>query len=281
MGKFTEGTGTVTFDGTGTVNSDEDFDNVPIKSGGTISLAATLDADGTVTLTAGTLDVSGTNYGITVGGGWTDTGAGTFTEGTGTVTFDGTGTVNSNEAFENVTINSAGTITLGAALDADATLTITAGTLDTASGLNYGITVGGNWGNSGTFTARSGTVTFDTVSLTSVISGNSTFNHLTVTTVAKNLTFTAASTQTINGTLTLTGSSGNLIVLRSSVDGTAWNLNVAGTSSVSYVDVKNSNASGGNAIVPTNSTNTGGNTNWTLTGHPPPLRYGGSRIGRK
>ena len=37
---------------------------------------------------------------------------------------------------------------------------ITAGTLD-VSASNFGITLGGDWGNSGTFISRSGTVTFD------------------------------------------------------------------------------------------------------------------------
>src|SRR3989344_526764 len=51
----------------------------------TFQLGADLDINGLMTLTAGTLDVSSSNYGITVGGGWTDTGAGTYTERTGTV----------------------------------------------------------------------------------------------------------------------------------------------------------------------------------------------------
>src|SRR3989344_7031518 len=125
-GAFTEQGGTVTFDGTGTLSANETFENVTINSGGTVTLGAALDLDDTLTLTAGTLDVSGTNYGITLKS-WTDSGAGTFTEQGGTVTFDvAAGTINSNETFENVTINHAGTTTLGAALDLDDTLTITA-----------------------------------------------------------------------------------------------------------------------------------------------------------
>ena len=37
-----------------------------------------LDVNGNLTLTAGTLDVSGSNFGISVAGDWTDTGAGSF-----------------------------------------------------------------------------------------------------------------------------------------------------------------------------------------------------------
>ncbi|MBI4408045.1 MAG: cadherin-like domain-containing protein, partial [Candidatus Kerfeldbacteria bacterium] len=247
----------------------EPYFNLTIDSSGSIySLAEDTDVDGTVTLTAGTLSVSGSNFGMTVGGGWTDAGTGLFTEGTGTVTFDGTGTINSNEAFENVTINSAGTLTLGAALDVDGNLTITSGTLD-VSGTNYGVTVGGNWAKTGTFTQRSGTVTLDTVGTTSTISGSTTFNNLTCTTANKPLTFTAGTTQTVNGTLTLTGSADNLIVLRSSVNGSYWNLNVAGTSAVSYVDVKDSDASSGNALDgSTGGTDSGHNLNWTFNVAP-------------
>ncbi len=268
-GTFTEGTGTVTFDGTGTINSNEAFENVTVA--GTITLGAALDADATLIISSGSLDVSGSNFGITVGGGWTDTGAGTFTEGTGTVTFDGTGTINSNEAFENVTINSAGTVTLGAALDADGNLSITAGTLD-VSGTNFGITVGGNWAKSGTFTQRSGTVTFDTAGTTSTISGSTTFNNFSCTTANKPITFTAGTTQTISGALTLTGSASNLIVLRSTVTDSAWNLTVNGTSSVDYVNVRDSNAGGGNAIThavsPSRSVNVANNTNWGFNAAP-------------
>ncbi|EKD78951.1 MAG: hypothetical protein ACD_41C00220G0001 [uncultured bacterium] len=233
-----------------------------------VTLGNILDADGTVTINSGSLDVSGTNYGITVGGGWTDAGAGTFTEGSGTVTFDGSGTVNSNEAFEHVTINSAGTLTLGADLDVDGNLTLTAGILDTANTLNYGITVGGNWANTGTFTQRNGKVTFDTVGTTSTISGDTTFYDFTCITPNKPLTFTAGKTQTISGALTLTGTADNLIMLRSTVNGSYWGLTVNGTQSVSYVNVKDSDASGGTAVAQTNSTDAGHNLNWTFNVAP-------------
>lgn len=267
-GAFTERTGTVTFDGTGTVNSNEAFNHVTLNSAGTMTLGAALDVNGTLLLTAGTLDTSASNYNVNVAGDWTDAGAAIFVEQNGTVTLDGTGTLAANEAFKNLTVNTGGTITLGAALDVDGNLTITSGTLDTSNGNNYGITVGGNWSNSGTFTARSGTVTIDTVANTSTFAGSTTFYNLTCTTAAKALTFTAGTTQTVSGTLTLTGSSGSLIVLRSTVTDSAWNLTVSGSSSVSYVDVKDSNAGGGNAIQPTNSTNSLGNTNWIFNRAP-------------
>ena len=90
----------------------------------------------------------GDTFAITVAGSWTDTGAGVFNEGTGKVTFDGTGTVNSNEPFNNVTVNSGGTVTLGRALDVNANLVLTAGTLD-VSGSSFGIAIAGNWTDTG------------------------------------------------------------------------------------------------------------------------------------
>src|SRR5207253_1988126 len=155
----TERSGTVVFDGTGTINSNEAFNNVTINTGGTVTLGANLDVNGDLVLTAGTLDASASNYQINVAGNWTDTGAGAFTERSGTVVFDGTGTINSNEAFNNVTINTVGTVTLGANLDVNGDLVLTAGTLD-ASASNYQINVAGSWTDTGAgaFTERSGTV---------------------------------------------------------------------------------------------------------------------------
>ncbi|OGZ69892.1 MAG: hypothetical protein A3F47_01110 [Candidatus Staskawiczbacteria bacterium RIFCSPHIGHO2_12_FULL_38_11] len=200
-GTFTEQSGTVTFDvAGGTINSNETFENVTINHAGTTTLGAALDLDDTLTITAGALDVSGSNYGTTAKS-WTDTGAGTFTEGTGTVTFDvAGGTINSNETFENVTINHAGTTTLGAALDLDDTLTITGGALD-VSGSNYGITLK-SWTDTGagTFTEGSGTVTFDITGGT--INSNETFENVTINHAG---TTTLGAALDLDDTLTITG----------------------------------------------------------------------------
>jgi len=199
-GTFTEGTGTVTFDGTGTLNANETFNNVTINSGGTVTLGAALDLADTLTISGGALDVSGSNYGINLKS-WTDTGAGTFTEGSGTVTFDvAGGTINSNETFENVTINHAGTTTLGAALDLDDTLTITGGALD-VSGSNYGITLK-SWTDTGpgTFTEQGGTVTFDITGGT--INSNETFENITINHAG---TTTLGAALDLDDTLTITG----------------------------------------------------------------------------
>ncbi len=262
-GTFTKRSGTVVFDGTGTLNANDAFNNLTINTSGTITLGAALDIDGNLTLTAGTLDVSGSNYQINVAGNWTDTGSGSFTERSGTVVFDGTGTLNSNEAFNHVTINTSGTITLGAALDVNGNLTLTAGTLD-VSASNYQINVAGNWSNSGTFTARNGTVILDGTNQT--ISGSTTFYNLTKTvTSAATLTFTAGTTQTISNTLNLQGASGQLLSLRSSSNGSQWNINPQGTRTVAYLDIKDSNNANASAINCTTCVdNPSTNTNWTF-----------------
>ncbi|MDO8650420.1 MAG: hypothetical protein Q7K33_03905, partial [Candidatus Berkelbacteria bacterium] len=267
-GTFTEGTGTVTFDvAGGTINSNETFENVTINHAGTTTLGAALDLDDTLTISGGALDVSGTNYGITLKS-WTDTGAGTFTEGTGTVTFDvAGGTINSNDAFNSVTINHGGTSTLGAALDVDGNLTITSGILS-SSGNN--VNLAGNWSNSDTYTHGSNTVTLDGSDQTITCgSSGTTFNNLTKTvSVARALTFTASQTCTVAGTFTVEGASGALLSLRSSTEGTQWKIDPQGTRTVSYLDVKDSNNINSTAIScltsTNNCTNSGNNTNWTF-----------------
>ena len=239
-------------------------------SGGTFTgSSGTVDLNGVLTLSSGTLTAPSGNFNIS---GNVNISGGTFPPGSNTVTLDG-GTaqsLTSNQSFNNLTLNKAintDTVTLGSALDINGNLTITTGTLD-VSASNYAITVAGNWSNSGNFTARSGTVTFDTTGA-STISGNTTFNNFTCTTATKTLSFASGSTQNIDGVLTLTGASGNLITLsRSGGSGlNQWNIIVnssTGSFSVSYVDVSNSNASGGKTIAATNSNDGGNNTNWSF-----------------
>ncbi|HBY73402.1 MAG TPA: hypothetical protein DEG44_01790, partial [Candidatus Kerfeldbacteria bacterium] len=60
----------------------EPYYNLTVNSSGsTYSLTEDTDVNGTVTLFGGALSTSGSNFGMTVGGGWTDAGDGTFTEG--------------------------------------------------------------------------------------------------------------------------------------------------------------------------------------------------------
>jgi hypothetical protein len=154
---------------------------------------------------------------------------------------------------------------LGAALKLAGDLTLSSGTLD-ASASNFQINVAGNWSKtSGVFTPRSGTVVLDGTSQT--LSGATTFFNLTKQ-VASSVTLTfgtgASNRTTVTGTLTLEGTSGNLLLLRSSSSPTQWEINPQGTRSISFVDVQDSNNINATAISPTNSVNSGNNTNWTF-----------------
>jgi hypothetical protein len=121
-----------------------------------------------------------------------------------------------------------------------------------------------NWTNNGTFIHSTGTIVFDG-SDTSILSGATTFYNLTCTTPNKVLQFPAgtSSTITIQGTLTLNGGDcSSQIKLRSSTDGSRWYINALATSSINYVDVKDSYAI--TPLTAYNSTDSGNNTNWTI-----------------
>ncbi|MFC1789478.1 hypothetical protein ACFLYY_00700 [Patescibacteria group bacterium] len=133
------------------------------------------------------------------------------------------------------------------------------------------ITVADDWLNSGTFTAASSTVKFDgATSSTSTISGATTFYNLTATTSYKVLEFATgtSATTTVEGILTLDGGDcDTMITLLSNQDGQYWYLNVLGTTSISYVDVKDSNATGSAFEIPaSNSNNSENNVNWSIDG---------------
>lgn len=180
-GTFTANSGTITFNG-GSQNlnpNGQSFNNVTFGGSGTKTLLGQLDAAGALTINSGaTLDV-GANQAINVAGTWAN--GGTFTAGGGTVTFNGASqTVNPNgQAFFNLTLANSGTKTLGSALTVGGNLTINSSvTLDVSTN-SYGISVAGNWVNNGTFTRRTGTVTFNG---TTSISGSGAFTFFNVTT---------------------------------------------------------------------------------------------------
>ncbi len=105
-------------------------------------------------------------------------------------------------------------------------LSISSGTtLDADSTHNYGISLAGNWvNNGGTFTPRSGTVTFNSTSASQAIEGTAasqTFYNITVNKTGQTLSIgDSTTTLTLNATLTL--SAGTFSA------GTATTINVAG-----------------------------------------------------
>ncbi len=137
-----------------------------------------------------------------------------------------------------------------------------------------------NWNNQGTGTSNTGTKalvtitgkitgdnTFQALTIegtgTSTISGSNTVNgNFTCTAAGKTISFGAGETQTVNGKFTFTGTQANPITLNSTTDGTQWNINTpVASAEVSFAKVKDS-ASTNASIRPLYSTTLGNNTNW-------------------
>jgi hypothetical protein len=155
-------TSTVIFDGSSaqTIPSTT-YGNLTLNNSAGGSLAGAITVAGTMTITAGTLDVtSANNYGVTLQGNFVNNG--TFTPQAGTVTFNGTTTISgsSTTQFKNITINSTKTLTG----PSSATMNVS-----------------GNWVNNGTFTHNNSTILFNG---TSTISGSGTqaFSSVTINT---------------------------------------------------------------------------------------------------
>ena len=90
--------------------------NVTLNSSiGTVALSANVHVNGgTLTINSGaTLDVSASNYSVTLASGGSFANSGTFTARNGTVAFSGSGTISGTNSFYNVTI--AGGVNFGAA----------------------------------------------------------------------------------------------------------------------------------------------------------------------
>ena len=176
---FTEGSGTIKYDGAGAQGIfNTTYNNLIIDQNSTKSATADLDIDGNLTIdNSATLDMSASNFNMVIDGNYTLT-SGTFNSRTGTVTFNGAGAqtlTSGSSSFYNLTTATNGTnVTIQADVTVTNNLTIASSTtLD--AGSNRGITVGGDFANSGTFTDQQGTVTFNgTGTLTS--GGNDLYN---------------------------------------------------------------------------------------------------------
>jgi hypothetical protein len=160
-------------------------------------------------------------------------------------------------------------------INANGAVTITSKGLISASS-TASFTVAGNWTNNGDFTDNSGTVTLDGGSQ-QTLSGQMTgasdrFNNLVITNVSgtdpvsspsvifaaaadtagtftaatanTKLRFSASATYTFQNISFNGQATGTRVFLRSSTPGTQWNINVAGTRTVSNTDVKDSDACG-------------------------------------
>ncbi|MEI7594465.1 MAG: hypothetical protein WCK02_01865 [Bacteroidota bacterium] len=190
LGTLSATAGTVKYNRAGaqTVLSDNYF-NLTIDGSGTKTLGGTIDVDGSINITAGTLDVSASNYAITCASNWTN--GATFVPQAGTVTFDGsgaqsitTGGTAAGKEFYNFTVNNSAA-SPGDATDVDAdviyiynNLVVTDGQFQPATGSFFGpveiqtngilkpdanaeFTVSGAWLNTnGTFTHNNTSAVF-------------------------------------------------------------------------------------------------------------------------
>lgn len=138
------------------------YHHLGISGISTKTLTCALTVNGNLTLNSGTLDVSITNFGITLLGNWNNQGA-TFIEQSGTVEFAGTSdaTITNSlvETFNNLTFNKTGgagvTLNNNVIVSGAGTLTMTSGNITTGSNR---LTLGISAASVGTLSRVSGSV---------------------------------------------------------------------------------------------------------------------------
>lgn len=294
--------GTQTYTAGGTITNTINF---TVNSGSTLQMAAdatVVGGGGSFTLASGAGLGITSSAGITASGATGNiqvTGTRAYASGADYI-YNGVAAGSTGNGLpatiNSLTVNNSNGVTLSGNTAVTANLTISSGSLD-VSASNFPLTVGGNYSNSGTFNARAGTFTLNgsaQQTLSGTMTGSSAFAILlitnssgsspdtspsvifsssvtagtfTVTTGNVKLRFQANSSSTF-ATINWNGqASSSRVALRSSAAGTPWYLTVSGTSTVSSVDTKDSNACGGNTIMATNGTNldTGNNSCWVFS----------------
>jgi hypothetical protein len=234
----TVGTGTLTHTG-------KSIFTLLINTSDITTTLADAGQNGTLTLTNGTLDLAGFTMTCTTRG-QTATGTKNLTFNGGTLVISGANTTAWNNAAPTGFTTTAGTGT--------GTISMTSASAKTfvGGGSTYNCTL--NQGGAGTLT----------------ITGANTFNDITETVpTANQITFPASITTTVNA-FTLSGSSGNLVSIRSSTPATRFTLSKSsGTVSVSFLDIQDSNATGGatwEAFTSNGNVNSGNNLGWVFAG---------------
>ncbi|MBI4566818.1 MAG: VCBS repeat-containing protein, partial [Planctomycetes bacterium] len=187
------------------------------------------------------LIIAGAGATVTVSGAWTNSiGAAGLDAGTSLVEFDGAGAVTASGAqtWYDVKINKSGggTVTSTGVWTISRHLTLQAGTWDQGTA-NQAHTVAGDWtAAGGSFTADSGTITFNGTG-TQTLTAASNFYNLSVTgtsnTVQTASNITAGGTLTVNNTFNLTASN-SLSVTGAVTIGASGTLTFAGTNTVTF-----------------------------------------------
>lgn len=203
--------------------------------------AMTLGSTRRVGWNAGTTDLNGFTLTAGFGIAFNTTNSRNITFNGGTLLLSSTGATVWNGLGSNFT-TTAGTGT--------GTISMTSASAKTfvGGGFTYNCTL--NQGGAGTLT----------------ITGANTFNDIANTEpTANQITFPASTTTTVNN-FTLSGSAGNLVSIRSSTGGTRFTLSKSsGTVNVSYVDIQDSNATGGatwRALATNGNVDSGNNLGW-------------------
>jgi len=232
------GTGTLTYTG-------KAINSLNINTAGITTTLADAGQNATTTLTNGTLDLAGFTL--------TNTTSAATATGTKNLTFNG-GTLVCSAASATAWNNAAPTGFTTTAGTGTGIISMTAATAKTfvGGGSTYNCTL--NQGGAGTLT----------------ITGANTFNDIANTNAtASQITFPASTTTTVNA-FTLSGSSGNLVSIRSSTPATQFTLSKSsGTVNASFLDIQDSNATGGaiwNAFTSNGNVDNGNNTGWVFSG---------------
>ncbi|MCK4388639.1 MAG: carboxypeptidase regulatory-like domain-containing protein [Desulfobacterales bacterium] len=129
------------------------------------------------------------------------------------------------------------------------------------------ISTEGNWENKGDFTRNISTILLDGINQS--VLGGTHFYNLTKTVIgACTLTFEEGKTQTIENNLILEGIKNNRLSLRSSSEGGQYTITLEtnGNQTLNWLDVKDSDASGGQSLTAYNSTDSENNLNWEFPG---------------
>jgi len=184
------------------------------------------------------------------------------------VIFDATSnkpcTIDISTTVASFSVQTGSTITITVAQDKNLTVSgdfiLSTGTFNSGSSM---LTIGGDFEVTGDaiFNCQTSTVTFNT-NATSTLIGSTTFYGLKMITNGKTLRLTEGTTTYITNHLNFEN-----ITLRSTLNGATWYLNLTGTQDVSGVDVRDSNASGGDTIIDFDCPDIegcyyGNNTNW-------------------
>ena len=191
------------------INTDNQIQNLVISSA---NATARLNSNplvvaDNINILSGTLNAN--NLGISLGGNWNN--AGTFTPGTGTLTFNGSGAQtifkSGGETVNALTFSGSGTKTFLAPVTTNSSFSISSGVTVDVNTSNFGLTVRGNFTNNGTFNARSGLLTLSGTSAQS-IGGSSTTDFFDIT-LNNSTGASLTHAENLKGTLTLTSGAFN------------------------------------------------------------------------